>query len=161
TDLANVLYLAVWYVPGAGPFIRSVDRRSAHMRRIAGAFGDQPPGCSFDRILKSRKKHVPIEAWRDWVKNLHPHRAGEPQKAARRPEQARMECNRYAGHTAIGVEMGDAELVLWVGAGRPARTFGEDDDLTAFGERLAGMRRHVGQRSLAGAAVDRDHAAMP
>src|SRR5262249_41460317 len=72
-----------------------------------------------------------------------------------------IECNRYAGHTAIGVEMGNAELVLWVGAGRPARTFGEDDDLTAFGERLAGMRRHVRQRGLAGAAVDRDHAAMP
>src|SRR5258707_10948659 len=136
---------------GAVSFIRSisergfsslppqVNRRSACEAQIARAFGDQARGCGLDIILKLGKDHIPIATRRNRVKDLHSHLAEEAQEAATRPEQAGIECDRHAGNAGFRIEVDDPELVFRVSPGRPARALRENDDLAAFGERLAGM----------------------
>ena len=56
--------------------------------------------------------------------------------------------------------MRHADFVTRLGAGRPPRAFGKDDELAIAGKLDASAFDHGGERLRAGTAVDRHHAAL-
>ncbi|GCC47253.1 hypothetical protein chiPu_0031289, partial [Chiloscyllium punctatum] len=66
--------------------------------------------------------------------------------------------DRQTCHAALGIDLRDAGLVAWLGAGRGAGPLGEDHELPAELHLGRGALQRLDQRARPAAALDRDHA---
>ncbi len=93
-------------------------------------FPEEPRACGLDGVLQPAEERVFVEAGRDRIQDFGDNRAGQAAAtigAAR--TDAGIERQRHAGHAGLVVKMDDAGLVARLGAGRPPRAFGKNNEL--------------------------------
>ena len=123
------------------------------------AFGNQ----TRSRLSISRaaaRRTILVEAGLDRVEHLD---ADRPRIAPERtawPEQAGIERDREAWNAHPGIQMRDAVLVARFGAGRAARAFREDHDLT-IARKLLGARSRSCRQAPASPCCDRPRSYPP
>ena len=117
---------------------------------------DQTRGRRLDVVLQALEKGFLVEARRDRIENLYHHRSRQAPDRAARPEQAGIERDRNTRNALRNVKMRDAEFIARLGAGRPPRALGKNDELAIIGELDAGALPVSAGGSLVGMITDRD-----